>query len=153
MKGMQGVTGLLPLVALIIIFYFLLIRPQKKKEKAVNAMRNALKVGDEIVTIGGICGKVMKVKEESITIAVGADKTKFEVMKWAVSNVVTEAASTSSDASETTVSDEESDEENVQVRKSLPKKIKKKETTAMAEEDSDTVEDEGNLDSDENTKE
>ena len=65
MNGMKRLTTLWPLLALIIIFYFLLIRPQKKKEKAVTAMRNALKVGDEIVTIGGICGKVMKVKEET----------------------------------------------------------------------------------------
>ena len=96
MNGMKGLATLWPLLALIVIFYFLLIRPQKKKEKAVTAMRNALKVGDEIVTIGGICGKVMKVKEETVTISVGADKTKFEIMKWAVSKVVSESETTSS---------------------------------------------------------
>jgi preprotein translocase subunit YajC len=67
--------------------YFMLIRPQKKKEKEVTAMRAGLKVGDHIVTIGGICGKIVKVKDETIVIAVGADKVKMELMKWAVSQV------------------------------------------------------------------
>ena len=72
--------------------YFLLIRPQKKKEKAINEMRNAIKAGDEIVTIGGICGKIVKTKDESLVIQVGADKVKFEIMRWAVSKVVSEAS-------------------------------------------------------------
>lgn len=67
--------------------YFLLIRPQKKKEKEINLMRSNLKVGDEIITIGGICGKIVKVKDETIVIQVGADKVKFEMMRWAVSKV------------------------------------------------------------------
>jgi len=75
----------IPLVLLIVVMYFLLIRPQKKKEKQVADMRNSIKVGDDIVTIGGIYGKVVKVKDERLTIQVGADKTKFEITRWAVS--------------------------------------------------------------------
>lgn len=78
----------LPLVLLLLVMYFLLIRPQKKKEKEINAMRSGIKVGDEIITIGGICAKVVKTKEESLIIQVGADKVKFEVMRWSVSKVV-----------------------------------------------------------------
>lgn len=78
----------LPLVLLLLIMYFLLIRPQKKKEKEINAMRSGIRVGDEIITIGGICAKVVKTKEESLIIQVGADKVKFEVMRWSVSKVV-----------------------------------------------------------------
>ena len=55
-------------------------------------MRNAIKAGDEIVTIGGICGKIVKTKDESLVIQVGADKVKFEIMRWAVSKVVSEAS-------------------------------------------------------------
>ena len=79
---------ILPLVILIAVMYFLLIRPQKKREKEVNAMRSGVQVGDEIITIGGICGKVVKTKEESLVIQVGADRVKFEIMRWAVSKVV-----------------------------------------------------------------
>jgi len=84
----QALIQLMPLVLLIFVMYFLLIRPQKKREKSINDMRNAVKVGDEIITIGGICGKVIKVKDEKLTIEVGSDKTKFEIMRWAVSKVV-----------------------------------------------------------------
>ena len=68
--------------------YFLIFRPQKKKEKELNAMRAALKVGDSIVSIGGICGKVVRVKDDTVVIQVGADKVKFELTRWAISQVV-----------------------------------------------------------------
>jgi preprotein translocase subunit YajC len=84
----QALVQLMPLVLLIFIMYFLLIRPQKKREKSINQMRSGIKVGDEIITIGGICAKVIKIRDEKITIEVGADKTKFEIMRWAVSKVV-----------------------------------------------------------------
>lgn len=82
---------MLILVAFIVLMYFLLVRPQKKKEKSVKAMRDALRVGDEIVTIGGICGKIVKTKEETLVIQVGADKLKFEIMRWAVSTVTSQS--------------------------------------------------------------
>ena len=75
---------LIILVVFIGAMYFLLIRPQKKKEKTIQQMRNTLQVGDEIITIGGICGKIVKTKEDSIVIQVGADKVKFEMMRWSV---------------------------------------------------------------------
>ncbi len=59
---------LIILVVFIGAMYFLLIRPQKKKEKTIQQMRNTLQVGDEIITIGGICGKIVKTKEDSIVI-------------------------------------------------------------------------------------
>lgn len=116
----QSMIQLLPLLLLIFIMYFLLIRPQKKREKAVNAMRNAVKVGDEIVTIGGICGKIVKTKDETLTIQVGADKTKFEIMRWAVSKVVSEEPA--SKAKRTTA--EETEESPEEKKKALPKKMK-----------------------------
>ena len=116
----QQLVTLMPLILLIVIMYFLLIRPQKKREKAVNEMRNSIKVGDEIVTIGGICGKIVKTKDEVLTIQVGADKTKFEIMRWAVSKVVNEPAPSQGKKAKK----EEAEEEPV--KKSLPKKMMKK---------------------------
>jgi len=73
------------LVAMIAIFYFLLIRPENKKKKAVETMRNSLKVGDVITTIGGIVGTICAVKDETIVIETGADRVRVEFTKWAVS--------------------------------------------------------------------
>ena len=84
---MQALIQLSPLIILIVIMYFFMIRPQKKKDKQIQEMRKGLQVGDEIVTIGGICGKIVKTKEDSFIIQVGADKVKFEMMIWAVSSV------------------------------------------------------------------
>ena len=81
-------TMMLPLILLIVIMYFMLIKPQKKRERQVNEMRSNLRVGDDIITIGGICGKIVKTKEDTIIIQVGADKLKFEMMRWSVSKVV-----------------------------------------------------------------
>ena len=67
--------------------YFLVIRPQKKQEKETNDMRNNLRVGDEITTIGGIIGKVVSIKEETVMIETGHDRTKIRILKSAVRNV------------------------------------------------------------------
>ncbi|WP_408606796.1 preprotein translocase subunit YajC [Maledivibacter halophilus] len=69
------------------IFYFLLIRPQQKKNKQIQRMRSELKVGDNIITIGGVHGKVLSIKDELVTIEVGADKVKLQISKWAVGSV------------------------------------------------------------------
>ena len=122
---------LLPLLLLIPIMWFLLIRPQRKKDKETNKMRSGIKVGDEIVTIGGICGKVVKTKEESLVIQVGADRVKFEIMRWAVSKVVEETEKPAAKAHE-----EEAEETEVK-KSSKPKKLKK---AAPAEEAPEEVE-------------
>lgn len=69
------------------IFWLILIRPQRKKEKQIQAMRKGVKAGDKIITIGGMKGRVIKDKEESLIIEVG-EKVRMEVMRWAVSSVV-----------------------------------------------------------------
>ena len=74
------------LAVMIAIFYFLLIRPENKKKKAVNEMRNSLKVGDEITTIGGIVGTICAVKDQTIVIETGADRVRIEFTKWAISS-------------------------------------------------------------------
>ena len=85
--NIQQLSGLaLPLVFLV-IFYFLLIRPQQKREKTLREMRSSVKFGDEIVTIGGLVGTVTRVSEDNITIEIGADKTKITLEKWGIARV------------------------------------------------------------------
>ena len=71
--------------ALFGIMYFVMIRPQKKKQKEEQNMRDSIQVGDEITTIGGIMGRVVTVKEDSLIIETGADRNKMKITKWAVS--------------------------------------------------------------------
>ncbi len=78
-------TQLLPLIFIIIIFYFLLIRPQQQRQKAQRELWGSLKVGDVVVTAGGIHGRVTKVGEETITVQVSKD-VEMEFSKSAVSN-------------------------------------------------------------------
>ncbi len=84
--GSMWVT-IIMLVAVFVVFYFFGIRPQKKQEKEVAAMRNNLQVGDEITTIGGIIGKVVSIKEETCVIETSRDGTKIRILKSAVSRV------------------------------------------------------------------
>ena len=114
------------IVALFAIMYFLLIRPQKKQEKEIRDMRAALKVGDDIVTIGGICGKIVRVKDNRLTIQVGADKTKFDIEKWAVSRLDEGRKDTVTKASK-------NDEEEKKVTPKSMKKLGKKEEAAAEE--------------------
>ena len=81
--------SLLMIVVMIAVMYFLMIRPQQKKQKEEQKMRNNLRVGDEITTIGGIKGRVVSIKDETITIESGADRTKVQFEKWALQTVHT----------------------------------------------------------------
>ena len=85
---MQQYGWILPYAVVIAAFYFFLIRPQKKKEKATQEMRNSVKEGTEIVTIGGFFGKVVNAKEDVLTIEVGADKVRLKIARWAVAKII-----------------------------------------------------------------
>ena len=113
------------LIVFIAIMYLLLIRPQKKKEKAINLMRSNLRVGDEVITIGGICGKIVKIRDETLTIQVGADKVKFEMMRWAISRVVESSELKSDMSSRKRAPVDESDDESGERKKTMPKKMKR----------------------------
>ena len=73
------------IVAMLAIMYFLTIRPQRKRQKEEQTMRDNIQVGDEITTIGGIMGRVVTVKEDALIIETGADKNKLKISRWAVS--------------------------------------------------------------------
>lgn len=129
--------SILILVLLFAVMYFLMIRPQKKREKETKAMRAGLGVGDEIVTIGGLCCKVVKTKEESIVVQVGPDKVKMEFMRWAVSKVVKQGSGHVEKASVDDF-DEVADAEKHEAKKSKPKRMKK--AAVVEEEAAEAVE-------------
>ncbi len=83
----SGFATIIMLVLMLVVFYFFMYRPQKKQEKETANMRNSLAVGDEITTIGGIIGKIISIKEETILIETSGDRTKIRLLKSAVRNV------------------------------------------------------------------
>ncbi len=86
--GVGAIIGsLFPLILMFVIFYFMLIRPQRKKDKKVKEMLAALKPGDRICTIGGIYGTITNIKDDTIELAVSNENTKLVVARWAIRNV------------------------------------------------------------------
>ncbi len=83
------IIQLAPFLVLIPVFYFILIRPQRKKDKEAQAMRNSVQVGDEIVTVGGIVGIVVSIKEDTIVLETGSDRSKVRVKRWAIQSNAT----------------------------------------------------------------
>ncbi len=82
--------GIIMLVVMIVVMYFVMIRPQKKQQKKEADMRNSLQIGDEIITIGGIYGRVVSLKDESIVIESSGDRSKLQVTRTAVAQNLTE---------------------------------------------------------------
>ena len=81
------ISMIFPLVLMVVIFYFFLMRPQKKKDKAVKDLLASLKVGDRILTIGGIYGTITGLRDDQVIIAVGAQKTTMHMARWAIKSV------------------------------------------------------------------
>ena len=84
---MENMLPLLGIVFLFVIMYFFMIRPQKKQERKDAEMRDALAVGDEVTTIGGIIGKVVSIKEETFVLETTKDRTKIRFLKGAIRSV------------------------------------------------------------------
>lgn len=89
-SGSGGLGGswmsLIMIAVIFVALYFFTIRPQSKRDKELKNFRNALKPGDEVVTIGGIYGKVVRITEDRVVIAVGSEKVKLEMAKSAISS-------------------------------------------------------------------
>ena len=97
--GAAGMSSsIIMLVAMLAIFYFMLIRPENKRKKEAEQMRSTLKKGDKIVTIGGITGTVVDVKDNKFVIESGADQVRIEFEKWALSSNETAAEAKKADA-------------------------------------------------------
>ena len=90
-SGQKGgsTSYIILMVVLLGVMYFMMIRPQKKRQKEEQEMRSSLAIGDEIITIGGIVGKVVTIREEDLVIETGADRTKMKIQRWAVNTNVT----------------------------------------------------------------
>ena len=82
----QLITTVLMIGGLVAVFYFLMIRPESKRKKAAAQMRQDLIVGDTITTIGGITGRVISIKDDTLTLETGPDRNKIVIMRWAISS-------------------------------------------------------------------
>lgn len=91
-------SPIIMLVLMLVIFYFMLIRPENKRKKEAEQMRSSVKTGDKIVTIGGITGTVVNVKENRIVLETGADQVRIELEKWAISANETAAEAAKAEA-------------------------------------------------------
>ena len=119
--------SLVLMVLLIAMIYFMMIRPQKKKEKADKEMRDALRVGDEVITIGGIIGKVEKINEKSIIISTSAGKNKIEFLKSAIASVSSkDPGAAAKAAAEKAAKEAEEEKAPSRDKKVTPKKLSKK---------------------------
>ncbi len=86
----SGSTGMIIMIAaLFAAMYFFTIRPQKKQQKMEQEIRENTQVGDEVTTIGGICGKVVAIKDDTVTIETGSDRTKIKLKKFAIGTNIT----------------------------------------------------------------
>jgi len=83
----QWLTVIIMYAAIFAVFYFLFIRPQKKKDNKLKEMRNNLAVGDRVTTIGGIVANVAKVEEDLVILELGPNRTKVPFEKWAIGSV------------------------------------------------------------------
>ena len=109
---------ILMLLAMVAVFYFMLIRPENKRKKEAESMRNALKVGDTVTTIGGVVGTVVNIKEDKFVLETSADQVRIEFAKWALSTNETAAAAAKEDAKKA---------EEARAKKQAEKKAKKAE--------------------------
>lgn len=97
-----GMTStIVMLVMMLAVFYFMLIRPENKRKKEAEQMRSAVKVGDRITTIGGICGTVVSVKDDKLVVETGADQVRIELAKWAMSTNETAVEAKKAEAKKT----------------------------------------------------
>ena len=81
---------LVPFAAALVLLYFLLLRPQQKREKEAQAMRDSVRIGDEVCTAGGIVGIVLKVEEDTVVLETGAERNRIRIKKWAIHENITQ---------------------------------------------------------------
>ena len=121
-------SWILMLVLMFGILYFFMIRPENKRKKEAENLRNSLAVGDEITTIGGMTGTVCAVKENTIVFETGADRVRIEITKWAVSTTGVQSSG------EEKSSKEEKKEDEVKKTEEIPE-APAEETDASSEEE------------------
>ncbi len=121
---------------LIVMIYFMMIRPQRKKDKADREMRESMKVGDEAITIGGIVGKIEKINEKTVVISTTAGKNKIEFLKTAIASVSPkDAAGGSKPAAKEEPKEAVEEKAPSRDKKVTPKKLGKKEESKEGKEE------------------
>ena len=117
------------MIGLVVVVFFFMFRSQKKQEKQANDMRNNLQVGDEVTTIGGIIGEIVRIKDETVTIETGKDRTKIRILRSAIRSVDVHAADKYG-----TAPAKEAEPKEVKVEAVQATKKKKKKKTEVAED-------------------
>ncbi|MBR0308126.1 MAG: preprotein translocase subunit YajC [Mogibacterium sp.] len=111
---------------LIVMIYFMMIRPQRKKDKADREMRESLKVGDEVITIGGIIGKIEKINEKTVIISTSSAKNKIEFLKTAIASVTHADSGAAKPAAKEEAKTEVEEKAPSRDKKVTPKKLGRK---------------------------
>ena len=125
----EGASSIIMLVVLVAVFYLLLSRPENKRKKKAQEMRDSLKKGDTITTIGGIVGKIVMVKPDTIVIETSDDRVRMELTKWAVSATGVQAS-----AEGQTSKEDKKKEDEVKASEEIPETAAE-ESAAPAEEE------------------
>ena len=126
---MEQWSGMIMIVAMLAILYFLMIRPENKRKKQAEEMRNSLKKGDQITTIGGIVGRIVMVNDDTIVIETSDDRVRMELTKWAVSTTGVQAS-----AEGQTSKEDKKKEDEVKASEEIPETAAE-ESAAPAEEE------------------
>ena len=138
----SGAGSILIFGIMIVAMYFLMIRPQKKKQKEEQQMRDSIQIGDEITTIGGIMGRVVTVKEDSIVLETGADRVKMRFQRWAIQTNETANARMEAErkaAAEAKKAKSEQDAIDAAVNGKTSKKTKKVKNLGTEDDGSDII--------------
>ena len=123
-SGMGGTITTILMIGLVVVVFFFMFRSQKKQEKEANEMRNNLQIGDEITTIGGIIGEIVRIKDETVTIETGKDRTKIRILRSAIRSVDVHATDKYGTAPATEEQPKEIKVEGVKASKKKKKKSK-----------------------------
>ncbi len=87
----EMLVSFIPMILVVVVFYFFMLRPQKKQDKEINDMRESLALGDIIITKGGIVGRIVRIKDDMMLIETGGNKTRLQIQKTAVSEIKAKA--------------------------------------------------------------
>ena len=123
----KGPTTVILILAMVVFMYFISIRPQRKKQKAEEDLRNSIQIGDEVTTIGGIIGRVVSLKDDALIIETGADRSKMKITRWAVSTNNTQNEKAEAERAAAKEANENAKQERIRVaqEKAEAKKNKK----------------------------
>jgi preprotein translocase subunit YajC len=87
-QGGSILMTFLPIVLFVVVMYFLIFLPQKKRDKKTKEMLDSMQVGHQVITIGGITGKIVNIKDDEVTIETGVERAKINFKKWAIKEVI-----------------------------------------------------------------